>query len=59
MKALVNEISGGIIVVCIILVLFFGSGLDDEGYTCLMICGITCIPLIIATVVYNLTKEVR
>lgn len=59
MKELVNEISGGIIVVCMILVLFFGTGLDDEGYTCLIICGITCIPLVISTVIYNLTKEER
>ena len=59
MKALVNEISGGIIVVCMILVLFFGTGLDDEGYTCLVICGITCIPLVISTIIYNLTKEER
>ena len=59
MKELVNEISEGIIVVCMILVLFFSTGLDDEGYTCLIICGITCIPLVISTVIYNLTKEER
>lgn len=59
MKALVNEICEGIIVVCMILVLFFGTGLDDEGYTCLIICAITCIPLIVATIGYNLTKEER
>ena len=57
MKALVNEICEGIIVVCMILVLFFGTGLDSEGYTCLIICGVTCIPLVIATIGYNLTKE--
>lgn len=57
MRELVNQICEGVIVVCMILVLFFGTGLDDEGYTCLIICGITCIPLIISTVIYNLTKR--
>lgn len=59
MRNIVNQICEGTIIVCMILVLFFGTGLDDEGYTCLIICGITCIPLVIATIGYNLTKEVR
>ncbi len=57
MKVVVNQICEAVIIVCMILVLFFGTGLDSEGYTCLTICGITCIPLVIATVGYNLTKK--
>ena len=59
MKAVINKISEVVMIITMVLILFFGTGLDSEGYTCLIICGVTCIPLVISTVGYNLTKEER
>lgn len=52
----IHEISEGVMCICIILVLFFGTGLDSEGYTCLTICAITLVPLIISMVIWYLTQ---
>ena len=55
----IHKISEAVMIVSIILILFFGTGLDSEGYTCLTICAITCIPLIISVIIYNLTQDER
>ena len=52
----IHEISEGVMCICIILVLFFGTGLDSEGYTCLTICAVTLVPLIISMVIWYLTQ---
>ena len=55
----IHEISEGVMCICIILVLFFGTGLDSEGYTCLTICAVTLVPLIISMVIWYLTQTER
>ena len=54
-----HKVSEAIMTVCIILVLFFGTGLDSEGYTCLTICAVTLVPLIISMVIWYLTQTER
>jgi len=56
---IIHDLSEGVMTVCILLILFFGTGLDDEGYTCLIICGVTCIPLIISLIIWYLTQNER
>lgn len=56
---IIHDLSEGVMTVCILLILFFGTGLNSEGYTCLIICGVTLIPLIISLIVWHLTQNER
>jgi ABC-type Fe3+-siderophore transport system permease subunit len=56
---IIHDLSEGAMTVCILLILFFGTGLDSEGYTCLNICVITLVPLIISLIVWYLTQNER
>jgi hypothetical protein len=55
----IHKISEAVMIVSIILILFFGTGLDSEGYTCLTICAVTLVPLIISMVIWYLTQTER
>ena len=59
MRRLLVELNKGVLITSILLFLFFGTGLDSEGYTCLLICGITLVPLIISLIIWYLTQNER
>lgn len=57
MRRILIELNKGVLITSILIFLFFGTGLNSEGNTCLHVCAILLIPMIISLIIYNTTKE--
>ena len=57
MRRLLVELNKGVLITSILAFLFFGTGLNGEGNTCLYVCAALLVPITISTIIYNVTAK--